>query len=173
MQLVLAREKLHGDHLWLDRYGAKHRTVKILLPPDVVNELQALPHSPDAKYFFWRGHTKRRSEVSSWEKIFANLVHNIARGRPDLFPVDERDRIDARLSMLRHTFAVEYLLAGMSIEDVSFLLGHSSVVLTQQLYAPWLVRSQRTLAANQRAACKVMESRNKEFSRPLAALKSR
>jgi integrase len=53
--------------------------------------------------------------------------------------------------MLRHTFAVEYLLAGMPIEDVSFLLGHSSVLLTQRVYARWLFRSQKQLVASQRA----------------------
>ena len=39
--------------------------------------------------------------------------------------------------MLRDTFAVEYLLAGMPLEEVSRLLGHASVLVTQKHYAPW------------------------------------
>jgi integrase len=39
--------------------------------------------------------------------------------------------------MLRDTFAVELLLAGVPIERVSKLLGHSSVTITEKHYAPW------------------------------------
>ena len=38
---------------------------------------------------------------------------------------------------LRHTFAVEFLLANKSIEDLSTLLGHSSVNTTERHYAQW------------------------------------
>ncbi|MCY4597994.1 MAG: tyrosine-type recombinase/integrase [Bryobacterales bacterium] len=38
---------------------------------------------------------------------------------------------------LRDTFAVELLLAGVLIQDVSILLGHSSVATTERYYAPW------------------------------------
>ncbi|MCY4587575.1 MAG: tyrosine-type recombinase/integrase [Bryobacterales bacterium] len=38
---------------------------------------------------------------------------------------------------LRHTFAVEFLLAGKSMEDLSTLLGHSSVITTERHYAQW------------------------------------
>src|SRR5439155_7866217 len=98
------------------------------------------------------------SEVSSWERVFAKVVGRATRTCPDLFVVDEHGRPAAAcLSMLRHTFAVEYLLAGMPIEDVSFLLGHSSVLLTQRLYARWFFRPQKQLAASQRAAWTAMK----------------
>jgi hypothetical protein len=45
--------------------------------------------------------------------------------------------------MLRDTFAVEYLLAGMPLEEVSRLLGHSSVLITQKHYAPWVLERQQ------------------------------
>jgi hypothetical protein len=50
--------------------------------------------------------------------------------------------------MLRDTFAVEYLLAGMPLEEVSRLLGHSSVLITQKHYAPWVLERQQRLAAS-------------------------
>jgi len=39
--------------------------------------------------------------------------------------------------MLRDTFAVELLLAGVPIDQVSILLGHASVKTTERHYAPF------------------------------------
>ena len=49
---------------------------------------------------------------------------------------------DCRPHRLRDTFAVRKLLAGTSIDDLSRLLGHSSVKITEQYYARWC-RSRR------------------------------
>jgi integrase/recombinase XerD len=49
---------------------------------------------------------------------------------------------DCRPHRLRDTFAVQKLLAGMQLEDVSRLLGHSSVKVTERYYAKW-VRSRK------------------------------
>ncbi len=38
----------------------------------------------------------------------------------------------------RDTFAVELLLKGVSIFDVSTLLGHASVKVTERSYSPWV-----------------------------------
>ena len=42
-----------------------------------------------------------------------------------------------RTHRLRDTFAVEVLLAGVAIEDVSALLGHRSIRVKERRYAPW------------------------------------
>jgi integrase len=39
--------------------------------------------------------------------------------------------------MFRDTFAVEFLLAGVPLNQVSLLLGHSSVKITERRYAPF------------------------------------
>ena len=49
---------------------------------------------------------------------------------------------DCRPHRLRDTFAVRKLLAGFQLEDVSRLLGHSSVKVTETYYAKW-VRSRK------------------------------
>ena len=67
--------------------------------------------------------------------------------------------------MLRDTFAVEYLLAGMPLEEVSRLLGHSSVLITQKHYAPWVLQRQQRLAASQRAAWATMGIQEQEAPR--------
>jgi integrase len=57
---------------------------------------------------------------------------------------------DCRPHRLRDTFAVRALLHGMSLEDVSRLLGHSSVKVTELYYAKWVaarkVRLERLVA---------------------------
>ena len=51
---------------------------------------------------------------------------------------------DCRPHRLRDTFAVRALLRGMQLEDVSRLLGHSSVKVTEAYYAKWVTsRTQR------------------------------
>jgi integrase len=45
---------------------------------------------------------------------------------------------DCRPHRLRDTFAVRKLLAGLHLDDVSRLLGHSSVRITELYYARWV-----------------------------------
>jgi integrase/recombinase XerD len=52
---------------------------------------------------------------------------------------------DCRPHRLRDTFAVRSLLRGLSIEDVSRLLGHSSVKVTETYYAKWVTARKRRL----------------------------
>ena len=60
--------------------------------------------------------------------------------------------------MFRDTFAVEMLLAGVPLEQVSILLGHKSVKITEKHYAPWVKARQELLAANVRKAWTVLQS---------------
>ena len=57
---------------------------------------------------------------------------------------------DCRPHRLRDTFADRKLLAGFQLEDVSRLLGHSSVKVTEAYYAKWVpsrkLRLERLLA---------------------------
>ncbi len=45
---------------------------------------------------------------------------------------------DCRPHRLRDTFAVRLLTKGVSLEDVSKLLGHASIAVTEKYYAPWV-----------------------------------
>ncbi len=52
---------------------------------------------------------------------------------------------DCRPHRLRDTFAVRALLRGMQLEDVSRLLGHASVKVTETYYAKWIGSRKRRL----------------------------
>src|SRR5205807_3769037 len=52
----------------------------------------------------------------------------------------------------RDTFAVELLLAGVPLDRVSILLGHSSIRITERHYAPWTRSRQEQIEANLKAA---------------------
>jgi integrase/recombinase XerD len=52
---------------------------------------------------------------------------------------------DCRPHRLRDTFAVRALLRGLALEDVSRLLGHSSVRVTELYYAKWVPARKRRL----------------------------
>jgi hypothetical protein len=54
--------------------------------------------------------------------------------------------------MFRDTFAVELLLAGVPIDQVSLLLGHSSVKVTEKHYAPFVKARQEQLAQSAKKA---------------------
>ncbi len=54
--------------------------------------------------------------------------------------------------MFRDTFAVEMLLAGVPIEQVSMLLGHKSVKTTEKSYLPWVHARQKQLEESVRKA---------------------
>jgi site-specific recombinase XerD len=48
----------------------------------------------------------------------------------------------------RHAFAVELLKNGVPMEEVSILLGHSSVRITEKHYASWVEALQEILKAH-------------------------
>ncbi len=158
----LAKTKLRDDDsLFLYQAKVKGKAsspVYVLLPPDIADELRSVPPSSvtDPSYFFWSGRSKRKSEVSNWQKIFAKVLAAARERYPKLFLERNGQPKPAHLHMLRDTFAVEYLLAGMPLEEVSRLLGHSSVLITQKHYAPWVLQRQQRLAASQRAAWATM-----------------
>lgn len=59
--------------------------------------------------------------------------------------------------MFRDTFAVEMLLAGVPIDQVSILLGHASVKVTEKSYAPFVKARQVQLQESVRNAWLVGE----------------
>ena len=59
---------------------------------------------------------------------------------------------DGHAHRFRDTFAVELLLAGVPLERVSILLGHTSIRITERHYTPWVRARQEQAEADVRRA---------------------
>jgi integrase/recombinase XerD len=131
--VTLERHRLHGDSLML--YQAKTGTpVYVPLPPFVVEALENVPPGPkpNPRYFFWSGNGMPKSAVADWQRSYRRLFRLVNLTRAD----DSPKRCHPH--MFRDTFAVEMLLAGVPIDQVSLLLGHASVKITEKSYAPFV-----------------------------------
>jgi integrase len=151
--ITLERNRLEGDSLLL--YQAKTgQPVYVPLPPYVVKALESIPDGPVAnpRYFFWSGNGHPKSAVANWQRSYRRLFQLADIRKPD----GKRKRCHPH--MFRDTFAVEMLLAGVPIDQVSILLGHSSVKITEKHYAPFVKARQVQLQNSVREAWKVGES---------------
>jgi integrase len=145
--ITLERSRLVVDNLLL--YQAKTRTpVYVPLPPETAEALRTVPAGarPNPRYFFWTGNGEPKSAVADWQRSYRRLfelanLKNADGTRKRCFP-----------HMFRDTFAVEMLLAGVPLEQVSMLLGHKSVKITEKHYAPWVKARQEQLEVNVRKA---------------------
>jgi integrase len=111
------------------------------IPPDVAALLQNAPASQKGNtnetYFFWTGNGNAKTITTNWQRSYLKLFKLAAIKEPD----GTAKRCHPH--MLRDTFAVESLLSGMRIEEVSTILGHSSIKITERHYMPW-VRARQT-----------------------------
>lgn len=134
---VLGRTQLRGDKLFL--YTQKTGTpVWVPLPGRVVAALHDAP-SDSPQHFFWNGRCLPTSAVKIWERTFQR-VFQLAK-----IP-------DGTIHRFRDTFAVELLLKGVPIDQLSILLGHSSLTVTEKHYSPWVKARQQQLEAAVRKA---------------------
>jgi integrase/recombinase XerD len=148
--VILERHRLHEDSLLL--YQAKTgQPVYVPLPPNVAEALRAIPEGPkpNPRYFFWSGNGLPKSAVADWQRSYRRLFEIANIRKLD----GEKKRCHPH--MFRDTFAVEMLLAGVPIDQVSILLGHSSVKITEKHYAPFVKARQLQLQASVPAAWNV------------------
>ena len=117
----MARDRLYGTLLTLRR-GKSGELVQVDLPELVVEVRQSLP--VEGRHYFWTGKSAPVTVAKLWGKRLRSVA---ADAKVENF----------RSHRLRDTFAVGLLLAGVSMEDASVLLGHSSIRTTEHFYAPW------------------------------------
>ncbi len=97
--------------------------VVVDLPQVALNALTAIAR-PDNPYYFWTGRSKPVTAAKTWRDRLQRVA-------------TQAGVKDFRPHRLRDTFAVELLLNGVAMEDVSVLLGHGSISITERYYAPW------------------------------------
>jgi integrase/recombinase XerD len=133
--VTLHRDRIVNGKLLL--YTAKTGTpVHIPLPEFVVQELE-MSSRTNPQYFFWSGEGKPKSCVGDWQRSLKKLFR--LAGVPD-----------GHAHRFRHTFASNLLLAGVPLDRVATLLGHTNSKITEKHYAPWIRARQDQLEADVR-----------------------
>jgi integrase/recombinase XerD len=129
--------RLRRDTLTLDKSKGLYRVttkrkktgvpVSNPIPPEVAQDLLQVENS-NPEYFFWSGKGKVQSATSNW-------------GQRYIAPCFKAAGIESEGNMLSHrlrdTFAVDLLEKGVPMEEVSKLLGHTSIRTTEKHYAKW------------------------------------
>ena len=146
---TLKRELLGAD----DNLTQVHRTktdaeVFIPLPPAVATMLRSHPND-HLEYFFWNPNRMAKPSLvcqfGDWMRLVFDKA-GVKHGQQEMLT-----------HRFRHTFAVELLLAGVRMEQVSKLLGHKTVRTTERYYSAWVKERQRKLEAEVKHAWSKME----------------
>jgi integrase/recombinase XerD len=132
--LQRSRVNLKDGRLLL-RMEKTSEPVYVRLGQPAVDALRAMPRT--GEYFFWSG-----------ESEAATVIGNLRR---TIYRVCQKAGIEGHPHRFRDTFAVRMLANGVALEQVSILLGHTSIRTTEKYYAPW-VRSRQKLLDQATAA---------------------
>ena len=112
--------------------------VSVPMHPQLESALEAIePNS--AGYYFWSGESEIATATDNWRRRFEQVFKRagIQGGHPHRF---------------RDTFAVDLLLRGVPIDQVSILLGHSSVKITERHYLAFVAARREQIANSVRRA---------------------
>ena len=145
--LLCVRSRIVGNRFTL-RTRKTGSGLTVILPDHVVAALHALPLRPDVdpKYFFWSGKSKYKSLTGRWQRKLHRLNDYLSL-------VDYQDKpMIFHSHQLRDTFAVSQLLSGTSMEDLSKMLSHGSVKITEKYYSPWVPERQTALEVKMKEA---------------------
>lgn len=137
--VVLERTGLHWDakrklHRVVTSRQKTGTHVSVPIPPAVADEVIAAMNLNDSsKHLFWMSGTgKPQTAVTNWQHDLRQIFRaaGMAQGHPH---------------QLRDTFAVALLQDGVPLEEVSKLLGHTSIKTTEKYYAKWVKARQDRL----------------------------
>lgn len=155
--LMLPKSALQGNRLSATIRKKRNRKpgasrVDFVVPDAVVDALTSLPprsrEHPD--YFFWSRSCSEEVNTNKWVRKVVRLNDFLS------FTNEAGKPLDFRSHMLRDTFAVEALLAGVPLEKVSKLLTHESVIVTERYYAKWTAPRKQQLEDEYVAAMRRM-----------------
>jgi integrase/recombinase XerD len=126
--MKLTPAEINDGRLFL--YMQKTRVpVYVPLPEFLLHELRQLPL--EGGYYFWKREPGSKLETASGNarRAFRQICK-------------EAKVVNAHPHRFRDTFAVRLLQAGVPLQDVSILLGHTSIKVTEKHYAPWVKERQ-------------------------------
>jgi site-specific recombinase XerD len=129
----------NADRIWtvLLHRQKNGNAVFVAIPKEAAEAVLELPPMSE-KRFFWSGNGKATTAVRGWRRSIAHVFKAAALQR-------DKQLLRCHLHMFRHTFAIEKLLAGVPLEDVSMLLAHRSIKVTERHYLKFDQRRQERL----------------------------
>jgi integrase/recombinase XerD len=137
--VTLERSELQKDGKVYRVTTSRQKTgthVSVPIPPSIAEEvLSAMKLNSSERYMFWNtGNGTPETVVTRWQHDLRQVFRaaGMNTGHPH---------------QLRDTFAVGLLEKGIPLEEVSKLLGHTSIKTTEKHYAPWVAARQARLDA--------------------------
>src|ERR1035441_2832600 len=128
---------VRGERLWIYSFNPqkkklteKMRTIEVFLTDRLKTEIDGCTWLSSTLPFWFPAAASAKNPSYLPNEVYARMQAIGARCGV----------ADCRPHRLRDTFAVEKLLAGMHLEDVSRLLGHSSTKITETYYGRWTAR---------------------------------
>jgi hypothetical protein len=100
------------------------------LPDEVLKALKAI--GSKTEYYFWSGKSKPKSAVGDYQRALTSVFEDAKT--PRVFP-----------HLFRHTCITNWLSAGVPVETVAVLAGHSSIRVPMKHYSHWIKRRQDNL----------------------------
>ena len=148
--VTLRRDRIVNGKLLL-RTAKTGTLVYIPLPDFVVHELE-VARGTNPEFFFWSGEGKPKSCVGDWQRSLKKLFRlaGVPTGHAHRF---------------RHTFASNLLLAGVPLDRVATLLGHTNSKITEKHYATWIRARQEQLEVDVKRVWKQMQSLTAVYTR--------
>jgi len=144
--LALPKSALQGNRLTAVIRKKRNRKptacrVECILPDHVAAALAGLPRRKEEHpdYFFWSKACTEEVNTNKWLRKVDRLNDYLS------FTNEAGNPMGFRSHMLRDTFAVEMLSAGVPLEKVSKLLTHESVTMTERYYAKWTASRRQQL----------------------------
>ncbi|MDQ1451870.1 MAG: integrase/recombinase XerD [Acidobacteriaceae bacterium] len=137
---MCAKSRLNGNRFSLTTQKGK-TALTVIIPDHVIGSPKALPTRPDVhpNYFFWSGNSKHKSLTGRWQRKLERLNDDLSLTR------DDGTQMKFYCHQLRDSFAVTQLLSGTSMQDLSKMLAHKSVKITEKYYSPLVPERQAAL----------------------------
>ena len=132
------RDRLMADGSILLYMSKTQEPVSVPVHPQLRAALDAIePNS--AGYYFWSGQSEIATATDNWRRRLGQVFKGagIHGGHPHRF---------------RDTFAVDLLLRGVPLDQVSILLGHTSVKVTEKHYLAFVAARREQIANSVRRA---------------------
>jgi integrase/recombinase XerD len=134
----LEPSQVQGNRLVIEEQTKNKTGVYVDLPQFFVDELAKVPMKSPGRYYFWSGNGDWETAAKDWQERIRVAFKRAGIKKGATYMMSHR---------LRDSFAKAYLDAGGTIRELSKLMGHSSIAVTERHYAKWSLADQQKAKA--------------------------